>query len=312
VSFLVIVHRIPRQAENTIRSLSAVHQHGVSEEDYEIVVVENSSDAVLGEQRARAFGGNIRYFYREERGVSPAPAVNFAFERSRAPVIALMIDGAHMVTPGLVRHAIFATELHDNPLIAVPAYHLGKVEQHLNRTAGYNEDVEEKLLEASGWKVDGYALFDIACWSGANYNGCLCPAIESNCILCTREAFESIGRADERFDLPGGGVINQDIFDRLSRISSARLIVFPGEGSFHQYHGGVSTSEFDEREELLVALRTQYREIRGQVQTGHDREPLLFGKVPPQAVPFLKRSAELGAFRHLLCVKEGRPEWPND
>jgi hypothetical protein len=107
-------------------------------------------------------------------------------------------------------------------------------------------------------------------------------------------------------------VINQDIFDRLSRISSARLIVFPGEGSFHQYHGGVSTSEFDEREELLVALRTQYREIRGQVQTGHDREPLLFGKVPPQAVPFLKRSAELGAFRHLLCVKEGRPEWPND
>ena len=71
LSILLVVYRIPRQAENTIYSLSARHQQGVSEDDYEIMVVENSSGAVLGEERARALGGNVRYFYREEMGVSP-------------------------------------------------------------------------------------------------------------------------------------------------------------------------------------------------------------------------------------------------
>ena len=312
LSILVVFHRIPRQAENTLYSLSARHQRNVNPDDYEIIVVENSSDAVLGEARARAHGENIRYFYRQESGVSPAPAVNFALEQARGALIGLIIDGAHMVTPGIVEHALLAANLHDNPIVSVPAHHLGNVEHHLNRSAGHDQEVERRMLESIAWKANGYALFDIACWSGANHSGFLCPAMESNCIFCTRVAFEAIGRADERFDLPGGGLLNQDIFARLCRARDSRFIVLAGEGSFHQFHGGVSTSEYESRDELLETLRLQYEGIHGHRVIGFDREPLVFGSVAPQAQPFLKKSAELSMYRHQWCVQDGRVEWPND
>jgi len=312
VSIVVILHRIPRQGDNTLYSLSTAHQRHVDARDYEIIVVENASDAELGEARARAHGDNVRYFRRDEPGVSPVPSVNFGFDQARAPLVGFMIDGAHMVTPRLVEHVLLAARLHPLPVIATPAHHLGKTEQHLNVSHGYDEVAEQRLLDEARWKEDGYALFDIGVWSGANYNGCFSPAMESGAIFCTRDAFESIGRADVRFDSEGGGIVNQDIFARLCRLPGSRLIVLAGEGSFHQFHGGVSTSEVPDREGLLERLRLQHVAIRGHRVIGYDREPLVVGVIPRQALRSLHQSAELGRLRHAMCVGSGRPEWPND
>ena len=54
-----------------MRTLSARHQWNVSEGDYEIIVVENESAEMLGEEAASAFGSNVRYFRHQEEGVSP-------------------------------------------------------------------------------------------------------------------------------------------------------------------------------------------------------------------------------------------------
>jgi len=312
VSIVVIFHRIPRQADNTLYSLSVRHQRHVTEDDYEIIVVENSSDAEYGESRARAHGANVRYFHRREEGVSPVSAVNFGFEQARAPLVGFMIDGAHMVTPRVVENALRAARLHPAPLVTVPAHHLGSVEQHFNKSAGYDEQIEERLLAESKWKEDGYVLFDIGCWSGANPNGFFSPFIESSAIFCTRAMFESIGRADVRFDGPGGGVVNQDIYMRLCRVPGSRLIVLASEGSFHQFHGGVSTTEVEGRDALIEKLRRQHATIRGHDLVGHDREPLILGTFSRQGLRYLKRSAELGHLRHHMCMAEGRDEWPNE
>lgn len=312
VSIVVVFHRIPRQADNTLYSLSARHQQNVSQDDYEIIVVENASDAVYGEERALSHGRNVRYFRRDEPGVSPVPAVNFAFDVARAPLIGLMIDGAHMVTPRLVEHVLVGASVHPCPIVSVPAYHLGKTEHHLNLSAGHDEVVEERLLESVRWKEEGYAIFGISCWSGANYNGFFCPAMESNCIFATRAAFESIGRADPRFDGAGGGLVNQDIFARLCRVPGSRLVVLASEGSFHQFHGGVSTSEVEGREEVLEGLRMQNERIRGHRIIGYDREPLIVGTMSPHALEYLRRSADLGQLRSGMRHAEGIPEWPND
>jgi hypothetical protein len=312
VSIIVILHRIPRQADNTLYSLSMRHQRHVTADDYEIIVVENGSNAEYGEERARAHGENVHYFRRSEAGVSPVPALNFGFEQARAPLVGLMIDGAHMVTPRVVEHVLKAQKLQKCPLIAVPAHHLGHAEHHLNRTNRYDEEVEKQLLSDTNWKDDGYALFDIACWSGANYNGYFSPAIESNALFCTRTAFESVGRADTRFDGPGGGVVNQDLYDRLCRLPEARLVVLAGEGSFHQFHGGVSTSEFEGRDDVIQSLQNQLVSIRGQAVVGYDREPLMLGVISRQGLAYLKRSAELGNLRYRMCATEKRIEWPNE
>jgi glycosyltransferase involved in cell wall biosynthesis len=312
ISFLVVIYRMSRQAENTLYSLSARHQKNVREEDYEIIAVENRSDDVLGEARATALGKNVRYFLRDEATQTPVFALNFAYEQSRAPLVCLIIDGARMATPRLVEHALKAQRLADHPLIAVPGYHLGPEEHHKNVTAGYDERVEAELLEQSKWKEDGYGLFDIACFSGANDKGFLSPMLESNCLLCTRECFEAIGRADERFDLPGGGSVNIHIYTKLAALPNIKFIVLGGEGSFHQFHGGVTTAEVGDREEVLESHRKQLRELNGGKFEGAHREPMLFGVIPGKAQLFLQTSAGRAAFRHTFCKKLGLDEWPLD
>jgi hypothetical protein len=312
LSVLIVFYKMSRQAANTLYSFSTQLQRHVHEDDYEIIAVENSSSDVLGEERALAQGRNIRYFYREETLPTPVPALNFAFEQSRAPYIGLVIDGARMVSPGVVEHALLARRLAEHPLVVVPGYHLGEQEHHLNVSAGYDETLEQKLLEDASWKIDGYNLFDIACFSGANAQGILCPYLESNCLFCTRESFEKVGRADERFDLPGGGSVNLYIYNALSQLPESKLIVLAGEGSFHQFHGGVTTVEIADREEVLETHRENLRAVFGGPFHGFHRRPTVLGVLPGQMQRFLRQSAEKARQRYLFCKRQGVEEWALD
>ncbi|HVU02372.1 MAG TPA: hypothetical protein VHE30_11500 [Polyangiaceae bacterium] len=312
LSILVTLFKMSRQAENTLHSLSARHQWNVNEDDYEIIAVENRSSDVLGEERALAAGRNVRYFLRDEPGVSPVPALNFAFEQSRAEFVGLIIDGARLVSPRVVEYALLARKLAERPLVAVPGYHLGPVEHHQHLSAGYDERVEEKLLEQVAWKKNGYAVFEIACFSGANDKGYLSPMLESNCLFCTRQSFEDIGRADPRFDLPGGGSVNIHIYSKLAGLPGTRLIVLPGEGSFHQFHGGVTTMEMEDREAMLDTHRKNLRDVNGGKFEGVHREPMLLGNVPGEALEFLRASAGRAAFRERMCKDLKMAPWPLD
>jgi hypothetical protein len=309
LSFLVVVHGIPRQAENTLYTLSSRHQRNANPEDWEVVVVENRSDAVLGEERVRAMGDNFRYFLRDVPGVSPVPALNFAFEESLGESVAIVIDGARMVTPRLVEHALRARRLVERPIIVAPGYHLGPKPQHLSSGEGYSEAVEQELLEQARWKENGYALFDIASFDDTNVNGFVNPFLESTCLICPRACFEEIGRVDGRFRSRGGGIVNLDVFEQLCRLSRTRLVVLCGEGAFHQFHGGTSSSSDGAREARLGAFRAEYEQIRGRPFRGFDREPLLFGVVPREAHRFLQASVDLGHLRYKMVQKLGLPFW---
>jgi hypothetical protein len=309
IAFLVVIYRMSRQAENTLISLSARYQRNVSEDDYEVIVVENHSDDLLGSERASATGKNVRYFLREETTKTPIFALNFAFETSRAPLVCLIIDGARMVTPRLVEHALLAQRLVPHPLVVVPSYHLGQEEHHKNVSAGHDETREAALLEKIDWKKNGYDLFKISCLSGGNEKGFLAPMLECSCLFATRESFEKIGRADERFDLPGGGSVNIHIYAQLAALPESKLIVLGGEGSFHQFHGGVTTAEIAGREAVLESHRVQLRAANGGKFEGVHREPLMLGVIPPQAHEFVKASLGFAAFHFAACKKLGWPEW---
>ena len=66
--------------------------------------------------------------------------------------------------------------------------------------------------------------------------------VESNCIFLSRETFLAAGGADMRFDLPGGGFLNMDIYRQAARLPDTEVVQLIGEGSFHQYHGGTTTN----------------------------------------------------------------------
>jgi hypothetical protein len=295
LSLVVVVYRMPEQADRTLHSLSAAYQTGVSEADYEVIVVENASDRPLGEAAAVRHGGNFHYIHRDESSPTPVHALNAGATLARGAMLGLMIDGARMVTPGIVLNVLRASRIAATPVVSVPGYHLGREIQQEAVDSGYGPGVEAELLRSVDWPADGYRLFEIACFSGSCAGGFFRPYAESNCLNLPRTLFDEIGGFDTRFDLPGGGNANLDLYRRACLHPRAELFVLPGEGSFHQFHGGVTTNvskRSPERQRMMRALDEQYVALRGEGYAAPDRAPTYLGTIPPQAMRFVRASAE--------------------
>ena len=52
LTIVLVVYKMDKQAEKTLFSLSPAYQRDVEESDYEVIVVENNSDEMLGQKRA--------------------------------------------------------------------------------------------------------------------------------------------------------------------------------------------------------------------------------------------------------------------
>jgi glycosyltransferase involved in cell wall biosynthesis len=313
LSIVVIVYRMAEQALNTVYTLSAQHQRNVQTENYEIIVVENRSDQTIDTQRLYALGNNIRYLCRDEQGVSPAAAINAGLAMARAPFIGLLIDGARMVTPRIIEYALAAQRIDNNALVIVPGYNLGPDLHHLNKSLNYNENTEKALLIETNWKQDGYRLFNIANISEANPRGVFQPFMECNCMFTSKDNWRRIGGADEAFHFPGGGGLNLHMYRRLGVLKETEyFFILPGEGSFHQYHGGVSTTERHDREEMLLSPRSQLESYWNGKFKGLEREPILLGAVTSHAQQFLLYASERASKRFTRKQENHEPFWPSD
>ena len=93
--------------------------------------------------------------------------------------------------------------------------------------------------------------------AGANRHGYLQPIMECNCLFASAKNYAAIGHANTEFTLPGGGSINLHMYRSLCMLLGSELFVTPGEGSFHQYHGEVTTSSYAEREAEIEKHRIQ-------------------------------------------------------
>lgn len=291
LTVVVVVFDMPRQAMNTIHSLSPEYQQDVDGHDYEVVVVENRSERMLDAAAVRAVAGNVAYLPRDEPGVSPAAALNAGAAHSRAPVLALMVDGARMVTPGVVANILRAQALVPDPVVSVPGYHLGSALHQDAAGTGYTVEQEQADLARLQWRADGYRLFDMAVPSASCSQGFLGPIAESNCLALPRLVFDAIGGVDERFRSRGGGFVNLDLYRRA--VDRGTLVLLPGEGTFHQFHGGATTGAQNvDRDRLLDDMRREYRELRGHEHAPPLQSPILLGRVPAAALPFLRHSAD--------------------
>ncbi|MEM1113457.1 MAG: glycosyltransferase [Pseudomonadota bacterium] len=293
ISFVVIVYDMPRQAENTLLSLCSGYQYGANVSDYEVIVVENESPRTLSPELVDSLPENYFYYLRANAETSPVFAINFGAERARGDHICVMIDGARMVTPGVIRNLLLGHQLFERAVVAVPGYHLGRELQQEAVDGGYSVDQELEMLAASRWPVDGYALFDIACFSGSCAPGFFLPNSESNCLSIPRTLWRELGGCDERFDMRGGGLVNLDLYKRACEYPDVRHVIIPGEGTFHQFHGGVTTGgEAREiREAYIEDSKAQYRSLRGVEYESPNTVPVYLGEMPPEAQKFVHYSA---------------------
>lgn len=288
ISFIVIVYKMPDQAEKTLLSLSTQYQRGVTEADYEVIVVENSSEAVLGEERACQYGNNVRYFYREETQPTPVPAVNFGAAQATGTHISIMVDGARMLSPAVVGYILAATRLHPHTLVAIPGYHLGPTLQQKSMLEGYCQEVEAQLLASINWPSDGYRLFEISCLSGTSGGGYFKPIGESNCLSVPVDIWNSLGGFDPAFTETGGGQVNLDFYKRAVELPDTLLVILMGEGSFHQFHGGITTgTRGEERLKAMDDHFNQYAALRGEPYKSPTKRPVYLGSLPDSAMKFM-------------------------
>jgi hypothetical protein len=112
-----------------------------------------------------------------------------------------------------------------------------------------------------------------------------------------RHTWEQLGGVDEAFSLPGGGLVNHDLFRRACELKGTRLVVLLGEGTFHQIHGGAATSG----RWTMASMRTDYERVKGFPYRVPRKEPYYFGRVPSAALGHLVDSAN-------KAVERRRPE----
>jgi glycosyltransferase involved in cell wall biosynthesis len=293
LSIVVVAHDMARELPRTLATLHPDHQRGVRVTDYEVIVVDNGSVPPVEAVTMEHAGPRARLLRVDPAPPSPARAANTGVAAATGEMVGLIIDGARMASPGLLEAVLQARRLADAPIVATLGWHLGPVSHGRAIEHGYDQMTEDELLASVDWRVDGYELFAVSCLANSSGRGWFGPMGETSALFLPAATWHALGGLDERFDLPGGGLVNHDLYRRACALDDHTLVVLLGEGTFHQYHGGAATSGrigWDE-------MHAQYVALRGEPHRPPERDPLYLGRVPPSSLEHLGRSVELAIAR---------------
>ena len=285
LSVIVIAYDMAREIPRTLQSLSRTYQQEAENLDYEIIVVDNGSPKPLDENSWSHIDAPVRLLRIDDAKPSPAIAINHAAENARGEWLCLMVDGAHLVTPGVFKFALAASHAFVEAVVAVRYFFLGPDEQNHSIAKGYCQAVEDNLLTSVQWPTEGYRLFEIGTpfRAGAASANWLHKMFESNCLFMRRTKFEALGGADEAFDLPGGGFLNLDLYKRACDSESATPVQLIGEGSFHQIHGGTTTNvTMEQRQNRTQSYQEQYNALRKDAALTSDKPVIYMGHLPTE------------------------------
>jgi cephalosporin hydroxylase/glycosyltransferase involved in cell wall biosynthesis len=293
LSVVVVVYNMPREAPRTLHSLSAAYQRHIDPDDYEVIVVDNGSNPPFDPKLIEGLSGNFRLIRIDNAQPSPAHAINRGLAEARGDIIGVMIDGARIATPGLLHFAHDGARLYEKAVVATLGWYLGHDFQGWSMQCGYDQAREDALLESIYWPNDGYRLFEIGAMDESSVDGWFRPISESNALFLRRELWELLGGVDERFDFPGGGLINLDTLSRILEWPDAEVVILLGEATFHQLHGGVNTNAPRDRQRANWALwESQYTSLRGRpyeiVTPKHP--PTYLGTLPQPALARMVRA----------------------
>ena len=106
LSIIVVFFNMCREAKRTLYTLSSLYQQGVTAQDYEVIVIDNGSTAPLSVEFVEGFGPNFHYRFHTTTDKSPVLALNRQIKECRSELVMVMIDGAHMLSPGVVANAL--------------------------------------------------------------------------------------------------------------------------------------------------------------------------------------------------------------
>ena len=122
--------------------------------------------------------------------------------------------------------------------------------------------------------------------------------------FCGNHFYDEVCGYDERFDIPGGGFVNLDFLNRLVQAPDIDYFLIVGEATFHQFHGGVTTSRHvqlpeEDGETTYSKYNRQYEKLRGCRYSTPSKRPKLFGEFNSNAIEIATRG-----LRHLKHISQ--------
>lgn len=287
LSIVLICYNMQREIIRTIQSFLPPYQIGVEDKIIEIIVIDNGSDTLPDLSQ---FKDQINFVHFKSNHPSPVEAVNHGIKLASADLIGVLIDGARMVTPGLCRDVIEVNETHERVFISTLAFHLGPDVQMHSVFEGYNQELEDKLLEEIDWLNNGYNLYLASSLALSSINGLHGSIAESNAIFMEKTIWQELAGYEEKFVSIGGGLSNLDVYKRACELKGIKLVRIANEATFHQVHGGVATnSKLGKYNEIFDS---EYRSIRGESFVVSDKIPELYGGLLPQVEYFFSSLKE--------------------
>jgi len=264
LSVIVVAYDMARELPRTLQSLSVGYQRDVQPSEYEVIVVDNGSPTPIDESVFAGLSGQFRLIRLDDAAPSPARAVNVGLQVARGETVGVLLDGARLVSPGLVHFALTGSRMYPRSAVVALGWYLGYDYQRYALEAGWTQADEDKLLKAIDWPSDGYRLFEIATMDECSVGGWFEPIFESNALFLPAAVWEELGGYDERFDSAGGGLINYDTLRRASGVDGLRWVILLGEATFHQLHGGIATNApWSDIQEAMGGWTAQYQSLRG-------------------------------------------------
>ncbi|HEX5095527.1 MAG TPA: TylF/MycF/NovP-related O-methyltransferase, partial [Acidimicrobiia bacterium] len=300
LSVVVVFYNMRREAARTLHSLSRAYQEGLDGVAYEVIVVENGSapDQKLGADYVTSFGPEFRYVDLDDAArPSPVYALNHGAALATGNAVAFMIDGAHVLTPGVLRNGLLGLSAYEPSVVVTQQWYVGPGQQGDEMRTGYDQAFEDKLFDRIGWPSDGYRLFEIGHFIGDR--DWLDGLWESNCIFATRALLDQVGVFDEAFSVAGGEYANLDFYERLVANPRTTMVSILGEGSFHQVHGGTTTNQLDTdgRRARIVSYAERYKDLRGRNYKGPGKTIHYIGSMRASALRTRARRMTGTAFR---------------
>jgi hypothetical protein len=283
---VVVAHDMARELPRTLRSLLPPVQHVDPDLTTEIIVVDNGSPVPV----APPEDGAWRVIRPDWLSPSPARAINLGLAEARGDLVGVFIDGARMASPGIVRHARLASRLHHRPVIGTVGFHLGPDIQQRTVRQGYDQSREDILLDEVRWWEDGYRLFEASTFGASSSRGWFGPLVETTALFLPRALWDELGGYDDRFEQPGGGLVNLDTWRRACLLPDSQVMVLLGEGTFHQVHGGVSSNAFVDP---WPRFHEEYLAIHGAPFAPPNVEPILVGTASRATLPLVERAARI-------------------